>query len=125
MGSGRQVNRSFPISFNSNGTDVVHIDSLEVGHSECRAVVVFENLSGGTIVDNFTFSESEITLFLVQNYVCIICIIDTAVNSSLSISPTPTLTPTQTPGNNPDGELCSVWYDNVHCEQLLHVMAKK
>ena len=68
MGLGRPVNRSFPIFFNSNGTDVVQIDSLEVGHSECRAVVVFENLSGGTLVDDFTFSESEImilSLFLV------------------------------------------------------------
>ena len=111
MGSGRQVNRSFPISFDSNGTDVVQIDSLEVGHSDCRAVVVFENLSGGTLVDNFTFSESKImilSLFLVKNYVCVVCIIGTAVNNTQSISPTPTLTPTQTPENNPGGELCSV-----------------
>ena len=62
MGSGGPVNRSFPISFDSNGTDVVLIGSLEVGHSECRAVVVFENLSGHTLVDNFTFSESEIMI---------------------------------------------------------------
>ena len=62
MGSGHPVNRSFPISFNSNGTDVVYIDSLEVGHADCRAVVVFENLSGHTLVDNFTFSESEIMI---------------------------------------------------------------
>ena len=112
MGSGHQVNRSFPISFDSNGTDVVQIDSLEVGHSDCRAVVVFENLSGGTLVDNFTFSESKImilSLFLVKNYVCVVCIIGTAVNNTQSISPTPTLTPTQTPRNNPDGELCSVF----------------
>ena len=65
MGSSRQVNRSFPISFDSNGTDVVRIDSLEIGHSDCRAVLVFDNLSGGTLVDDFTFSESELTLFLV------------------------------------------------------------
>ena len=62
MGSGGPVNRSFPIFFDSNGTDVVHIDSLEFGHSDCRAVVVFENLSFGTLVDNFTFSESEIMI---------------------------------------------------------------
>ena len=68
MGSGGPVNWSFPISFTSNGTGVVHIDSLEVGHADCRAVVVFENLSGGNLVDKFTFSESEImilALFLV------------------------------------------------------------
>ena len=115
MGSGSPVNWSFPISFDSNGTDVVHIDSLEVGHAVCRVVVVIENLSGGTLVDNFTFSESEImilSLFLVYNYVCVVCIIGTAVNSTQSISPTLTLTltptPTQTPRNNPGGELCSV-----------------
>ena len=106
MGSGHPVNRSSPISFDSNGTDVVLIDSLEVGHADCRAVVVFENLSGGTLVDKFTFSESELSLFLVYNYVCVVCLIGTAVNSTQSFSLTPT--PTQTPRNNPGGELCSV-----------------
>ena len=62
MGSGHPVNRSFPVSFDSNGTDVVRIDSLEVGHSDCRAVVLIENLSSHTLVDNFTFSESEIMI---------------------------------------------------------------
>ena len=91
---------------------MVYIDSLEVGHADCRAVVVFENLSGGTLVDNFTFSESEImilALLLVYNYVCVVCIIGTAVNSTQSSSPTLTPTPTQMPRNNPDGELCSVY----------------
>ena len=60
MGSGHPVNRSFPVSFDSNGTDMVHIDFLEVGHSDCRAVVVFENLSSHTLFGNFTLVSQKL-----------------------------------------------------------------